>query len=150
MGFLSLLMSARFVLPVLASRWTWAVVIICSSIIFTSGIMFVRIRGTPWVGRTQTGSSWLAGGYQNQYGMEVQVIAGVCECSSSRCLASSGSPLPDGTLAFSYVALIFLVPRILSPAKQRIAVYIWCCVILLLFSVLLSLFSVKNQGTLFR
>jgi oligosaccharyltransferase complex subunit gamma len=90
MGLLTLLMSARFVLPVLASRWTWAAVIIVSSIIFTSGIMFVRIRGTPWVGRTQTGTSWLAGGYQNQYGMEVQVIAGVCECSSNHPLASSG------------------------------------------------------------
>lgn len=54
--------------------------------------------------------------------------------------------LADGTLTFSYIALIFLVPRILSPFKQRVAVYIWCTVILLLFSVLLSLFSVKNPG----
>ncbi|KIM29014.1 hypothetical protein M408DRAFT_329052 [Serendipita vermifera MAFF 305830] len=133
MGIVTLLVSARFILPILSSRWTWAAVIIAASVVFTSGIMFVRIRGSPWVGRTKQGASWLAGGYQNQYGMEVQVIAGVY-----------------GTLAFSYVALIFLVPRILSPTKQRIAVYIWCCVILLLFSVLLSLFSVKNTAYPFR
>jgi len=71
--------SSKFILPFLASRWAWAILIICSSIIFTSGIMFVRIRGSPWVGVTKQGSSWLAGGYQNQYGMEVQVISGVCE-----------------------------------------------------------------------
>lgn len=83
MGVLTLALSARFVLPILASRWTWAAVIIASSIIFTSGIMFVRIRGTPWVGRTKEGTTWLAGGYQNQYGMEVQVIAGTCESRMS-------------------------------------------------------------------
>lgn len=41
--------------------------------------MFVRIRGMPWVGQTREGTTWLAGGYQNQYGMEVQVISGICE-----------------------------------------------------------------------
>lgn len=78
-GVLSVLLSLKFVLPILASRWTWAAVIIIASIVFTAGIMFVRIRGTPWVGQTREGTSWLAGGYQNQYGMEVQVIAGICE-----------------------------------------------------------------------
>lgn len=54
----------------------------------------------------------------------------------------------DGTLAFSYVALIFLVPRITSPFKQRVAIYIWCTVIFLLFSVMLSLFRIKNPSRL--
>jgi oligosaccharyltransferase complex subunit gamma len=78
-GLLAVIFMLRLILPILASRWIWAALIICSSIVFTSGIMFVRIRGTPWVGQNKQGSSWLAAGYQTQYGMEVQVMAGVCE-----------------------------------------------------------------------
>ncbi|KAG8803154.1 oligosaccharyl transferase subunit ost3/OST6 [Serendipita sp. 398] len=128
-GLAAFLLSLKYLLPILASRWVWAGLITVASVIFTAGIMFVRIRSAPWVGGNKKGTSWIAGGYQNQYGMEVQVIGGVY-----------------GTLAFAYCALIFLVPRINSPFKQRLAVYIWCTVILLLFSVLLSLFGVKNQG----
>lgn len=75
----------RLVLPILASRWIWAAVVISSSIVFTTGIMFVRIRNSPWVGQGKQGS-WLAGGYQNQYGMEVEVMTGICECRLLSCL----------------------------------------------------------------
>jgi oligosaccharyltransferase complex subunit gamma len=76
---LSLLLSIRLILPVLASRWTWAVAITLGIIVFTSGVMFVRIRGSPWAGRGKQGTTWLASGYQNQYGMEIQVMAGICK-----------------------------------------------------------------------
>ncbi|KAG8821991.1 regulator of ime2 [Serendipita sp. 399] len=127
-GLAAFLLSLKFILPILASRWIWAGVITIASVVFTAGIMFVRIRGAPMVGGSKRGASWIASGYQNQYGMEVQVIGSIY-----------------GTLAFAYCALIFLVPRIQSPSKQRMAIYIWCSVIILLFSVLLSLFGVKNQ-----
>jgi oligosaccharyltransferase complex subunit gamma len=46
----------------------------------TSGYMFTRIRGMPFT----SGESWIAPGYQNQYGQETQVIAAICEFSSLR------------------------------------------------------------------
>jgi hypothetical protein len=44
----------------------------------TSGYMFTRIRGAPYSGPN---GAWIAQGYQNQYGQEVQVIAMVCTLS---------------------------------------------------------------------
>ncbi len=48
------------------------------------GFMFVRIRASPYAGqvRGQNGQitpSYIAAGYQNQYGAETQLIAGICE-----------------------------------------------------------------------
>lgn len=79
LGIVSFLLSLRFIIPVLASRWTWAAVVIIATTVFTGGFMFVRIRGSPWVGSTKKGLTWMAGGYQNQYGMEVQIVSGICK-----------------------------------------------------------------------
>ncbi len=74
-GFLGSLSILRYIAPVLRSRWTWAVISILSSLIFTSGYMFTRIRNVPYSGAN---GNWIASGYQNQFGQEVQVIALVC------------------------------------------------------------------------
>lgn len=72
-------LSARFAYAHLGgfifSRWTWALGVVLTMLTFTSGHMFVKIRGMPNTMRGQ----WIAGGYQNQYGAEVTVIAGICE-----------------------------------------------------------------------
>jgi len=81
LGGLSLLLTARYFTPILTSRWVWAAFVIGASIIFTSGFMFVRIRGSPWVTHRNGQTQWMAGGYQSQYGMEVQVIGAVCTSS---------------------------------------------------------------------
>jgi len=134
LGALSLLLAARYLTSVFTSRWTWAALVIGGSITFTSGFMFVRIRGSPWVARGQNNQpQWMAGGYQNQYGMEVQVIGAIYL-----------------TAAFSYTALIFLVPRISSPSKQRLGVYIWCTLSVVLLAILLSFLRVKNPGYPFK
>ena len=81
LGALSLLLAARYFTPILTSRWTWAALVIGASIIFTSGFMFVRIRGSPWISNRNGQPQWMAGGYQSQYGMEVQVIGAICTLS---------------------------------------------------------------------
>lgn len=68
----------RFIKPVLQSRWVWAAGTVLTSLIMTSGYMFTRIRGVPYVGPN---GSWIAQGYQNQFGQEVQVVAMVCTSS---------------------------------------------------------------------
>jgi oligosaccharyltransferase complex subunit gamma len=51
-------------------------VTITTSLVMTGGLMFVKIRGTPERGHD---GSWIAAGFQNQYGQEVQVVAGICK-----------------------------------------------------------------------
>jgi len=130
---LSVLIFARFFWPILSafllSRWTWALLSILSSLIFTSGFMFTRIRNMPFAQNTREGPQWIASGYQNQFGAETYVVATLY-----------------GTLALSQIALIMLVPRILKPTQQRAAIYIWTGVTILLYSVLISLFKLKNAG----
>jgi len=118
---------------ILFSRWIWAVSSILSSLIFTSGYMYTRIRGTPFAQLNENGPQWIAGGYSNQYGAETYVVATLY-----------------GTLALSQIALTVLVPRILKPRQQRVAIYIWSFATILLYSVLMALFRAKNSSYPFR
>jgi oligosaccharyltransferase complex subunit gamma len=68
----------RFISPILQSRWTWAIGTLVTSLIMIGGHMFVRIRGMPYAGND---GSWIASGYQNQFGQEVHVIALICTLS---------------------------------------------------------------------
>lgn len=43
--------------------------------------------------------------------------------------------------------LTLVVPRQLSPSRQRMQVYLWTGVIFVMYSVLVSLFKEKNRGT---
>lgn len=42
--------------------------------------------------------------------------------------------------------LILVVPLQSSPQRQRLQVYLWTGVIMIIYSVLVSLFRVKNKG----
>lgn len=52
----------------------------------------------------------------------------------------------DGLLAFSIVALSVLVPAQTSAVKQRIGVYLWLGMLVVVFSLLMKLFRMKNGG----
>jgi len=71
----------RFIRPVIHNRWIWAAGTVLVSLIMTSGFMFTRIRGVPYAGND---GSWIAGGYQNQFGQEVQVVSMICKCFGTR------------------------------------------------------------------
>ncbi|KAH9946035.1 oligosaccharyl transferase subunit OST3/OST6 family [Epithele typhae] len=124
------LSSIRIMLPVIRSRWAWAVGIVLTSLVMTSGFMFVRIRGMPPSGQ---GGQWIAQGYQNQFGQEVQVVSFVY-----------------GLLSASFLMLTLITPYQSSPARQRLQVYLWSGVIFVMFSVLISLFRVKNRSYPFK
>ena len=86
-------MLARFILPILMSRWTWALITIGTSLIMVGGFMFVRIRGMPYVAGGQNGAELISPGFQNQYGIEVQIIAFICASCldlSFRCIYPPG------------------------------------------------------------
>jgi len=81
LGGVGFLLVLRFISPIIQSRWTWAAITVLTSLVMTSGYMFTRIRNVPFVGND---GNWIAGGYQNQYGQEVQVISFICEYGFSR------------------------------------------------------------------
>ncbi|KAF9454505.1 oligosaccharyl transferase subunit OST3/OST6 family, partial [Macrolepiota fuliginosa MF-IS2] len=129
LGLLSLF-ALRFASPILQSRWTWAVGTILTSLIMISGYMFTRIRGMPYTGHE---GNWIAAGFQSQYGQEVHVVAFIY-----------------GLLSFAFIMLTVVVPKQSSPHRQRIQVYLWSAVVLIIYSVLVSLFRVKNRGYPFK
>jgi dolichyl-diphosphooligosaccharide---protein glycosyltransferase subunit 3/6 len=69
-----------YLLPLIQSRKLWAGLSLFAILVFTSGHMFNQIRKVPYVaGNGKGGVSYFAAGFQNQFGMETQVVAGVCE-----------------------------------------------------------------------
>lgn len=135
----------RFIRPVIHNRWVWAAGTVLVSLIMTSGFMFTRIRGVPF---TSHDGNWLAAGYQNQFGQEVQVVSMICKCFT---LFAKSRPFTslyytDGILAASFLMLTIVAPYQKSPARQRTQVYLWTFVNFFVFSILVSLFGIKNKG----
>ncbi|KAJ7679338.1 hypothetical protein DFH06DRAFT_508687 [Mycena polygramma] len=116
-------------LPMLLRVWTWGLATIFTSLVMTSGYMFTRIRDSPLVGPD---GSWVARGAQNQFGREVPLVFVIY-----------------GTLAFSFVMLIMVVPY-QRREVQRLYVYFWSAVILLVYSVLVVFYKVKTRWYPFR
>ncbi|KAH8833594.1 oligosaccharyl transferase subunit OST3/OST6 family [Flagelloscypha sp. PMI_526] len=120
----------RFLRPILTNRYVWAFAVTLFTSVNTTGFMFVRIRNMPYTGGA---GNWIAGGYQNQFGQEVHVLAGIYIL-----------------LGVSFLMLSLVVPSLSSPNRQRFQVYVWTAVVMLIYSMLLSLFRVKNRGYPFR
>ncbi|EDR14302.1 oligosaccharyl transferase subunit OST3/OST6 family [Laccaria bicolor S238N-H82] len=129
-GILGFAITLRMISPVFLNRWSWALGTVLVSLVMTSGYMFTQIRSSPYSGAD---GNWIAAGYQNQFGQEVHVVAFIY-----------------GLLALSFLMLIMIVPYQSSPQRQRLQVYLWTGVIMIIYSVLLSLFRVKNRGYPFK
>lgn len=81
LGTLTLLTVAYpYLLPVVQNRNVWAAISLVAILLFTSGHMFNHIRKVPYVsGDGRGGISYFAGGFQNQYGLETQIVAAMCK-----------------------------------------------------------------------
>jgi len=122
--------AAPHVLPIIQNRNVWAAASLLAVLLFTSGHMFNHIRKVPYVaGDGRGGVSYFAGGFQNQYGMETQIIA---------CIY--------GILSFAAINLALKCPRIADPRAQQVAVFVWAGGIYLVYSFLLNIFRFKNGG----
>ncbi|KIW05720.1 uncharacterized protein PV09_03578 [Verruconis gallopava] len=122
--------AAPVVWPLLQNRNLWAAISLIAVLLFTSGQMFNHIRHTPYAaGDANRGIQIFAGGFQSQYGLETQIVAGIY-----------------GVLAFATITLAVKVPRIADPKMQQVAVLSWAAVIFLVYSFLLSIFRFKNGG----
>ena len=81
LGILSFLsVASPYVLPIVQNRNLWAAISLIIILLFTSGHMFNHIRKVPYVsGDGKGGISYFAGGFSNQFGLETQIVAAMCE-----------------------------------------------------------------------
>ena len=112
--------------------------------------MYNQIRKVPYVASNGRGGiTYFAGGFQNQVGIESQIIAAICRCTPPKKIVEMlliiFPPSADAVLAFAAISLI-KVPEITDPKKQQFAVFLWSGVLLLVYSLLLSIFRTKNGG----
>lgn len=122
--------AAPYALPIIQNRNLWAAISLILILLFTSGHMFNHIRKVPYVaGDGKGGVSYFAGGFQNQYGLETQIVAALY-----------------GILSFAAISLALKVPRISDPQSQTLAAFVWSGVVFLVYSFLLSVFRIKNGG----
>lgn len=131
--------------PIIQSRNLWAAVSLITILLFTSGHMFNHIRKVPYVAGNKGKIQYFAGGFQNQYGMETQIVAAMCKIAFPQCWMPGLIPT-DAILSFATIALGLKVPRMKDPRTQQIACFIWAGVIFGMYSFLMSVFRVKNGG----
>lgn len=88
--------AAPYILPVVQNRNLWAAISLIAILLFTSGHMYNHIRKVPYVAADGRGGiSYFAGGFQNQFGLETQIVAAMCMFS----LAHPSQALPVSTPA---------------------------------------------------
>ncbi|TQV93888.1 hypothetical protein V2A60_003953 [Cordyceps javanica] len=122
--------ASPYILPIIRNRNIWASISLVSVLLFTSGHMFNHIRKVPYIaGDGKGGISYFAGGFQNQFGLETQIIAAIY-----------------GLLSFCAITLAVKVPRMTDAKTQQVTVLIWGVVLFLMYSFLLSVFRFKNAG----
>jgi len=84
--------ASPYILPVIQNRNLWAAVSLIMVLLFTSGHMFNHIRKVPYVQQDGKGGvSYFAGGFQNQYGLETQIVAAMCKCCPSHSMLPSAN-----------------------------------------------------------
>ena len=148
-GSISLLaVASPYILPIVQNRNLWAAISLIAVLLFTSGHMYNHIRKVPYVsGDGRGGMAYFAGGFQNQFGLETQIVAAMCKFTPYyRRRDKLTDTTSDGVLAFATISLALKVPRMADPRTQQIAVFVWGGVILGMYSFLLSVFRIKNGG----
>ncbi|CAG8489165.1 3403_t:CDS:2 [Paraglomus brasilianum] len=115
------------------NRNVWASLSLVIILMMTSGHMWNQIRTPPYVISQQGRVSYVASGFQNQLGLESQIVA-----------------IMYGVCALSTIALITSVPKLNDPVKQRFGIYLWVGILVAMFSLVFALFRVKQPGYPFR
>ncbi|KAF9973969.1 oligosaccharyl transferase subunit ost3/OST6 [Actinomortierella ambigua] len=118
----------------LRGKYLWAALSLFTIFVMISGHMWNHIRKPPYTIPGKDGSSALmAQGFQNQFGIETQIIAVIY-----------------AVLCGSVISLISAVPKMEDPTRQRIAVFAWVGILVITYSILMQFFRIKNPAYPFR
>ncbi|PHH79189.1 hypothetical protein CDD80_5463 [Ophiocordyceps camponoti-rufipedis] len=119
-----------YILPIIQNRQVWATGTMIAILLFISGHMFNHIRKVPYVGSDGKGGvTYIAPGFQNQYGLETQIIATLY-----------------GIMSFCTIALVTRVPRIANRRTQTLTALAIVAVMFVTNSIILRIFRIKNSG----
>lgn len=81
-----LAVAGPYLLPLIQSRNLWAAISIISILLFISGHVFNHIRKMPYVGGDGRGGvSYFRPSAQEQFGLESQIVAAMCELHANIC-----------------------------------------------------------------
>lgn len=115
---------------ILSSRLLWSSVVFIAILLFTSGYMFVQIKGVPFVNEQPTGKvDYIAGGQQMQLGAETQIVSFIY-----------------GILAIATVFLIIKAPSVANPQANFLVVVILSAVVFVAYSAFILVFRMKGMG----
>ncbi|KAG0364676.1 oligosaccharyl transferase subunit ost3/OST6 [Mortierella sp. AD032] len=115
---------------IFTSKYFWSTISMITIFIMISGHMWNQIRQPPYSVSNRDGRSGIiAQGFQNQFGLETQIIA-----------------VLYSLLTATAIGLIAVVPRIENPLGQRTAVWVCMGMFTLTFSVLIQIFRIKNPS----
>ena len=107
-----------FLLPIIQNRNIWAAVSLIAILLFTSGHMFNHIRKVPYIAQDGRGGiSYFAPGFQNQLGMETQIVAAMCK--KPRNANPVGYIVYMLTFHRRYLGVCYHLPRDQSPPHGR-------------------------------
>ncbi|KAG0171930.1 oligosaccharyl transferase subunit ost3/OST6 [Apophysomyces sp. BC1034] len=123
---------------------TWMAISIVWILTMISGHMWNRIRTPPYVMYAQNKVNYIAGGFSQQLGLEVEIVAAICMQQTMFHFKLITFYSIDGVLAFAIVSLAVSVPKFDDKLRQRIGVYVWTLCVIVIFSVLMNLFRLKN------
>ncbi|KAF9108209.1 oligosaccharyl transferase subunit ost3/OST6 [Mortierella sp. AM989] len=113
-----------------SSKYLWSALSMFIIFVMISGHMWNQIRNPPYTVQGKDGKpGFIAQGFQNQFGLETQIIA-VLYAMLTGCV----------------ISLIGVAPRIENPGKQRLTVWVSMGLFTLMFSFLIQIFRVKNPG----
>ncbi|KAK9418641.1 putative OST3/OST6 family protein [Seiridium unicorne] len=119
-----------YILPVLQNRNVWATITIIMILACTGGHMFNQIRKVPYVSGDGRGNiNYFTGGFQNQLGIETQIVGFIY-----------------GALSFMVIALILRAPRQADSKLQQAFVIAMSGGIFIIYGLLMSIFRIKNGG----
>jgi oligosaccharyltransferase complex subunit gamma len=128
---LSLVFASSYVIQILTNRRLWATMSIVVCLLMTSGFMWNQIRQPPFIAADPhtRQPQLIAGGFQNQYGVETQIMA-----------------LLYALCSYAVVLLATRAPKLENPLFQRTAVYAGMALLVVGHSVTLALFHKKNSS----
>ncbi|KAI5964219.1 OST3 [Candida pseudojiufengensis] len=136
-GFFTMFFIKRYrsyVFIALQSKISWSIISLVTALLFTTGYMFNKIRGSPYVIEHQDGrTEYILPGQQNQLGIETQIMSFLY-----------------GILSVLVIVLIKRAPEIKNPSVSLILVVVVSALIFILFSLLLSIFGLKGIGFPYR
>ncbi|GAA5841190.1 hypothetical protein JCM11251_003231 [Rhodosporidiobolus azoricus] len=120
---------------VLTGKFLWGTMSCLTILFMTSGFMWAQIRRPAYAQPQRDGKvNYIAGGYQTQLGAEVHLISAIY-----------------GLLAFSAYTLAYTIPKVNDPVRQRLGIWVWTGVLIVMAGVLMNIFGgTKQPGYPFR